>query len=293
MTPSEGTSATVVMPARNAERTIAEQLGALAAQDHTGHWDLLVVDNGSTDSTAAVAMSWADRLLSLRVLPAGSQVGSNHTRNVAMRAAATDIVAFCDADDVVDTGWLRALVAAIAHADAVGGRLEYDLLNDSDDLARRPEPPMGGLTVGADFLPRAVGANFAVRKHVWEDLGGFDESYRLGGTETEFLWRLQLSGYSIAFTADAVVHYRFRRGRRPLFHQYARFGRAQAHLYRDFRDRGMRRPSMHSLARDAAWLTVHAADLARDPARQGRWIRTAATRWGRLVGSARYGVLYL
>ena len=242
MTPSEGTSATVVMPARNAERTIAEQLGALAAQDHTGHWDLLVVDNGSTDSTVAVAMSWADRLPSLRVLPAGSQVGSNHTRNVAMRAASTDIVAFCDADDVVDTGWLRALVAAIAHADAVGGRLEYDLLNDADDLARRPEPPMGGLT-GWGGLPAACGRCQLRRPQA--GVGGPRRlrrvvSARRNGDRVPVA--LQLSGYSIAFTADAVVHYRFRRGRRPLFHQYARFGRAQAHLYRDFRDRGMPGP---------------------------------------------------
>ena len=293
MTPSAGASATVVMPARNAEATISDQLAALAAQDHAHDWALLVVDNASDDSTVAIVQSWADRLPSLQVLRADSKVGSNHARNVATRAASTDVVAFCDADDIVGTGWLRALVAAIGEADAVGGRLDYDLLNDEDDRARRPEPTMRGLSVAANFLPRAIGANFAIRKEVWRTLGGFNEAYRLGGTETEFLWRLQLHGYSMVYAADAVVHYRFRRGRLPLFHQYARFGRAQAHLYRDFRRAGMPRTTVQSFARDAMWLTVHAADIARDPVRQGRWIRTAATRWGRLVGSARHGVLYL
>ena len=293
MTLVDGATVTVAVPARNAAHTIADQLGALAEQDYEHQWDVLVVDNGSDDSTVDVAMRWADALPSLRVLSAGSRVGSNYTRNVAMRAASTDVVAFCDADDVVDKGWLRALVTAMRDADAAGGRLDYDRLNSEDDRTRRPEPPMAGLPVGANFLPRPIGANCAVRKQVWHVLGGFDESYQLGGTETEFFWRLQLAGYTITFAADAVVHYRFRRGWRPLFHQYARFGRAQAQLYRDFRQCGMPRTAVRSFARDAAWLTAHAADLVREPGRQGRWIRTAATRWGRLVGSARHGVVYL
>ena len=59
---------TVVVPARDAEQTIAAQLEALAAQTYEGDWELVVSDSGSTDRTLEIAGDWSARIPSLRVV---------------------------------------------------------------------------------------------------------------------------------------------------------------------------------------------------------------------------------
>lgn len=63
------------MAARNAASTIGQTLGALAAQDYDGAWEVLVVDGGSTDSTRGISESFADRPPGLRVVDAASRPG--------------------------------------------------------------------------------------------------------------------------------------------------------------------------------------------------------------------------
>ena len=283
----------VVVPARNSAGVIEGQLAALAAQGHDGAWEVIVADNGSTDGTADVARSWVDRLPNLRVVSAGERVGINHARNAGAAQANGAFLLFCDADDEADPGWLTAMAEAATRCDAVGGALEKRTLNHPTVVEWRPPLIMTELPVMAGFLPRPVGANCGVRADLWRQLGGFDEEYAVGATETEFFWRLQLGGHQVCFVPEAVMHYRFRPGLRAHARQFFRFGVARVRLYRDFRSSGMPGRRFGALARDLAWLGRHTFDLVRGSGPRGRWVGQAAAVCGRVVGSVRYRLVYL
>jgi glycosyltransferase involved in cell wall biosynthesis len=278
----------VVIPARNARRTLGAQLEALRAQDYAGPWELVVADNGSTDGTADLASAWA-HTLPLRVVDASLRRGASFARNRGWRSALGDLMAFCDADDVVSSGWLSRLTEAAEEADLVGGPYEFRRLNA---IQGQPWWDGASLPVGLNFLPFMVGGNLAVWADVLTALGGFNEAYP-EEQDVELSWRAQLSSLRLGFAPDAVVHCRYRtRWADNALHAY-RIGYQQPHLYRDFR--------VHGLPRSRPWrfpllvgsLLTRAPAVAMTPARRNGWVRRAFEQLGRLAGCARYRVLYL
>lgn len=283
----------VVIPALNAEAVIADQLVALAAQDHRGAWEVIVADNGSSDGTRAVVESWAPRLPGLRVVDASGVQTVSHARNVGVRASSGDLILLCDADDVVTPGWLSAMVGASTHFDAIGGRLDLSSLNSPIVRDERPAMFQDGLEVIGDFLPYAVGANCAFTRRAFDEVGGFDTRYVRGGDDVDFFWKIQLAGFRLGFASDAVVAYRYRPGLRARARQFFRYGRSDPQLYRAYRHAGMPRSStLGGLAR-GAHLIARAPLQILPPTRSPDWVWKASMRAGRLAGSVKYRVLYL
>ena len=96
----------VVIPARNEAATIVEQLDALAAQEWSGSWEVVVVDNGSTDATPDVVTAYGAREPRVRLVQALERAGLNYARNVGIEATHGRAFALCDADDLVAPGWV-------------------------------------------------------------------------------------------------------------------------------------------------------------------------------------------
>ncbi|MGW4895648.1 glycosyltransferase family 2 protein [Kitasatospora sp. NPDC004240] len=283
----------VVMPARNAEPTIAAQLEALEGQSHPGPWELIVVENGSVDGTRALLAAWQRRMPRLRVIDAGEARGVNRARNVGCREAEGEVILCCDSDDVVDPGWMAGLVDALRTSPAAGGSLERRLLNARPALAARPPKPVDALLDTFGFLPYPGGANCGFRKEVWTRLGGFDESYRYGSDDVEFFWRAQLAGYRLAFAPEAVVHYRLRDDPRAITRQLYRYGRSHPKLYRDFALHGMPPSRPRDAAR--AWYRMlrRTPDLLGPADGRAALLAQLALRAGRVVGSVRNRRCYL
>jgi glycosyltransferase involved in cell wall biosynthesis len=294
--PADGTAediVSVIVPARNAAATLGRQLDALAAQDHTGPWEVVVVDDGSSDGTAEVAESRRSALPALRVVRAEGSGGVNRARNIGCRHSRGRLLLFCDADDLVTPGWMSALVRSLETAAAAGGALERRSLNSAAALAARPPAAVPGLADSFGFLPYPWGANCAVRREVWERLDGFDPAYTYGSDDVEFFWRAQLSGVALVFVPDAVVFYQLRDRPRDMARQYFRYGRSHGMLYRRFAAAGMPRSSLAGACREWARLLLHAADLFRSDTARARWLVRAALRAGRIAGSLRHRVRYL
>lgn len=278
----------VVIPALDAAATIGQQLDALATQTVARPWEVVVVDNGSTDGTPELAAGYADRLR-IRVVHCPTP-GSSAARNLGAKVAEGELLLFCDADDVVADGWVEALAEALDRADAAGGAIENDLLNaDVRHLRRHP----AGLPVVAGFLPRAITANFGVRSAVLAALGGFAEEYDYGAPDTELCWRLQLAGYSLVAAPEAVVHYRHRQSLRGAARKAYRTGIARARLFRDYGSQGMPQPRLAGAVVRWARLVVAAPAAAVSAPLRWWWAEEAAGAWGRVVGSRRFGVRYL
>lgn len=285
-------SVSVVLPVRNGAAHLEQQLRALSTQRYDGCWELLVVDNGSTDGSPDLVRSWHGRIPGLRVLHC-PRPGANAARNAGLDAARGDVLVLCDADDQVLDGWLAELVGTLVDTgcEAVAGSFDEELLNDATrfDFPLRNVSPLEPV---ARFLPRGITANLAVRMDVARRLR-FNEGYRYGATDTEFCWRLQLAGHRLGWSQDAVVAYRHRDSLRSVRRKAYLTGRARVMLYRDFAAYGMPRSS--TVGAVARWLLlvlrVPGAVLSR--AERIRWIRDAAAAVGRARASVALGVRYL
>jgi glycosyltransferase involved in cell wall biosynthesis len=287
---SAPTLVSVVMPLRNEERDVAEQLAALAGQTYAGDWELVVVDDGCTDGSVAIVEGWRSRLPSLLVVRT-SRRGLNNARNTGAAAARGDLLAFCDADDVVSPGWLAAFAEAATNADLVGGALDLETLNDEGIRAWRPSERPTDLLVAHGFLAYVPGGNCAIWADVAREIG-WDESYRFGSSDVEFAWRAQMAGYRAAFAADAVVRQRYRTQLAATLRQHVRYGASVPHLYRGFRRYGMRSPGIRGGIGTWKELARRTPDLLGSKERRGHWLRLAAVCAGRLGGSLRWRAFF-
>ena len=285
--------AAVIVPARNCANTVGRQLAALAAQDFAGTWELLVVDNGSTDTTGSVARAWSERFpVSMTVLDC-PRPGVNRARNAGARVARGKVLAFCDGDDEAASGWLTAIVAATHSADLVGGRLDETSLNSTHRRALRPHFVQGQLPVALGHLDFAPGANLAIGKTSLALLGGFDEAFTLGHDDVDLSFRAHQAGLRLGWAGDAVVAYRHREGGWRLFCQFVRYGRAEPLLYRHHRSCGLPRTKvLHALRRWTSLLPRLPRALINEEAR-GAWLVTAGSSLGRCFGSIEHRSLYL
>ena len=125
---------TVVVPVRDAMPWLPAQLEALAAQEGDLEWEVVVADNGSTDSSVEVAREWSARNPRFRVVDASARLGPGAARNIGVDAARGTLLAFCDADDLVSPGWLAGMAAALERADVVAGVFDFCSLNGRDPV---------------------------------------------------------------------------------------------------------------------------------------------------------------
>lgn len=277
----------VVLPVRNAAATIGEQLMALAAQRPAVEWELVVVDNGSTDATRTLVREWMDTL-PLRLVDAGETVGGGFARNVGVAAAEGERLVFCDGDDIVWPGWIDAHARALDEHDLVAGAIDHRrftpaLVSGAISISMRTPPGRSEWMVYADT------SNAAVRRAAFEAIGGFDE-HLSRGYDKDLSWRLQLGGHRLHFAPDAVISKRPRSSYARAFRQHFGYGRHNLELYRKFRSAGMPRDDLRYVALQYWWLATGWSRLP--PGHRRYWYEVAGMRAGRALGSARWLTLY-
>lgn len=213
----------VVLVSWNGRRHLEECLPALFDQDDPGvPWEVVVLDNGSTDGTA----SWLEREHPhARLVRSPVNLGFCAGNNRAVAAAAGEWVALLNNDTRPYPGWLSALAAALGDAPAdvaavsgkivdwEGERLDFARgvttfdghafqLDFRRPLGRAREPAAG------EELPFACGGNMLVRKSVFEQAGGFDEAYFAYLEDVDLGWRLWARGQRVVYAPEAVVRHR-------------------------------------------------------------------------------------
>lgn len=113
----------VILPCFNGADTIAVQLEALANQQWSEPWEVIVSNNGSTDESMAIVERYRNRLPNLLIVdahaPPEPRRGVTHSYNTDIKAATGDAFVFCEADDEVAPGWLTAMGEALKHYDFV------------------------------------------------------------------------------------------------------------------------------------------------------------------------------
>jgi succinoglycan biosynthesis protein ExoA len=205
-----GPLVSVIVAARDSESTLPACLHALAAQDYP-HVEVIVVDDGSQDATAAVAEAGGARVV--RTPP----VGASAARNLGIELARGEIVAFTDGDCVPDSGWVRALAEALGTSGAtgVGGRqvnvfpAAQWALRDGFEAFFRAASIVSDYTRGDD-RPRFVRHNAsccsAYRIDAVRAVGGFTPGL-WPGEDVDLDLRLAAAGGTFYYVPWAVVHH--------------------------------------------------------------------------------------
>jgi GT2 family glycosyltransferase len=279
------------MPVYNAAAFVEQQLNALKAQVFDGPWEIVAVDNCSTDDSVRVIRQFQQEMPQLRLVQAAEKQTAAYARNVGARVAKGDAFLFCDADDVVAPGWLAALAQALEQHDFVASTIEVEALNEGK--AWRCNPGNWAMRRNLNFLPFAGGALMALSREAFERVGGFKEEAPIG-EDVELSWRLQLQGYTLHPVLDAVVHIRARETLQAMWKQNVRFGEAHVYLYKQFASCGMPRPSVHETFYKYWGLITRLPRLLRgEETQRARFMRQVAICWGRLRGSLHYRNLYL
>ena len=202
----------VVVPTCNRAGMIAPLVGVLRGQDAgTIAYEVLFVDNGSTDDTVEIVARASAGDPRVRILHEPTR-GASHARNAGIAAARAPIVAFLDDDVTPARDWIRALKTtfdAFPEVDCIGGRVEprwpadvprWFTAQHCAPLALQVDRPR---RFDADHASAClITANFACRRRVFDDIGGFSPAFARD-EDREFNLRLWRAGKRGLFT-DAV-----------------------------------------------------------------------------------------
>ena len=270
----------MVLIVLNGAPWIGSQLDALAKQrDAPEQWEVVVADNGSTDGTQALVLSRIDVFpVPLRLLDASRVPGASHARNVGASAARSTALAFCDCDDVVHERWAGEASRALTLHDCVVG-INRELTEPRDAQSEVLNP--GGL-VGRGIQS----CNFAVRRQVYFDVGGFDESLPPYGCEdSEFSIRLLERGHVITPALDMVLFFRRTVGFRPTLRKVYMSGIAETVVWRRHPHAFVHELTLRTVLVDLArWPVWAAGQMAARQLSPRRLARTAVTAWAHVVG---------
>lgn len=281
----------VVVPVHNAQAFLGDLLQSLVRQDFRGDWEIVAVDNRSTDQSASIAAGFSSTL-PIRVVTASDRANPAYARNAGVRAARGDKLLFIDADDVVNEGYVREMACALDDSPYVTSRVDSRTLNPEWVRTAHGNPwQANGVDVFFDFLP-AAGANIGIRRSLFDTLGGFSERFSWA-EDLALSWRAQLTaGVPPRFVEPAVYLYRYRTTYWRLFIQGIGWGEDSVLLYLTFGAQGMPGRSATTGARE--WAQVLGGMLFFPNAqRRAQLLARLGLCVGRLKGAMQYRVLYL
>lgn len=235
MTSTTHTRVTVVIPARNAERTLGECLRALATQSlPADHYEVIVVvDRDSRDGSAAVATTAGVHVLT------SDLSGAAAARNIGITAARAEWIAFTDADCIPSRTWLSQLLSAVEGlGDDALGAAGPTLGHQSSSAAARFVDLTGGLRadrhLAHERYPWAPTGNVMYRRAALDAVGGFDARFRTyEGCDLHTRLLREVGGH-FGYAPGAVVLHHHRAGWRAYWRQQVGYGIGYGQFYRRY-----------------------------------------------------------
>lgn len=210
----DGELVSVVIPAYNAAATLDETLSSVRGQTHRA-LDIIVVDDGSRDETVAIARRHAAEDPRVRIITQ-ENAGVAAARNTGWASAASDYIAFVDADDLWRSSKIARQLEALKADDAVG--LVYcwfQIIDAANTIIDAPKPRYFAGDVLDDICCGNFignGSSVLVRRHVLEAVGGFEPGLRAKdaqGSEDYLFYCRVAEKFAFALVPDYLVGYRY------------------------------------------------------------------------------------
>lgn len=196
-------NASIVIPVFNGEKTIPKTLEALQKQTGKMDFEIIVIDDGSTDRTADVIRKFPGaRLVSQQ------NAGPAMARNRGAKLAKNEIVVFLDADCVPEKDWLPEMLKPFSDSKVVGvqGRYVNPIRNLMAEFVQLEIEERYERMARFDSIDFIGSYSAAYRKKVFLEEGGFDENYRIAsGEDPDFSFKLADKGYKMVFNPKAIA----------------------------------------------------------------------------------------
>ncbi|HUO03909.1 MAG TPA: glycosyltransferase [Candidatus Binataceae bacterium] len=225
--------ASVIVCAYNAAATLGDCIASLKDLNYP-NFETILVDDGSTDSTAAIAEQAGVRTIKTE------HRGLGAARNAGIATTEGEIVAFIDADARADRDWLYHLVETIdrCRAAAAGGpNFAPPIVSESAAaMAAAPGLPREVRAEG-DQLAQLCGCNMAISRAALEKIGGFDPMFTTAGDDVDLSWRLAAAGETLAHAPGAVVIHDRRATIGAYLRQQRGYGAGEGLLFRKYPNR--------------------------------------------------------
>ena len=208
---------TVITPAYNVEQYLAEAMQSVLSQTEAD-LEYLVVDDGSTDGTAAIAREFATRDPRVRVLE-GQHRGSSAARNVALRQAVGEFVSFCDGDDRWHPQFLERSLQVLGSAPPEVGAVfcAFEYIDERGRGGAKTQTAAPGdydaVRTLAGHCPQGNGSCLVIRRSCFDQAGLFDEGL-FNCVDFDMWMRIHLGSSSpqFRFIAEPLVDWRTRPG---------------------------------------------------------------------------------
>ena len=222
----DGVDVAIVIPVRDDRSGLESTLASLSAHAYAGS-EIVVVDDGSLHPARAG---------SAQLVRQETPRGPAAARNTGWRSVGADYIVFLDAGCVASPGWLDTIlahlgdpaVAAVAPriraTHGTGRTARYEQRRSPLDMGpRRAQVRPGG---AVPYVPTAC---LAIRRHVLERCGGFDEDLRYG-EDVDLVWRLEGAGCVVRYEPAAIVSHPSRSGTAAWLRQRFHYGTSAADL---------------------------------------------------------------
>lgn len=216
----------VVVCSYNGELTLDETLAGISQLNYS-NYEVIVVDDGSKDSTPEIAKRYNVRLISTE------NRGLSNARNTGMEMATGDYVVYTDDDAYPDPDWLMFVAAAFERSDhaAIGGPniAPYTDNDVAECVANAPGGPLHVL-IDDEVAEHIPGCNMAYRRDRLLAVGGFDPQFRVAGDDVDVCWKIQEQGWTLGFCSAAMVWHHRRPSVSRYFKQQRGYAKAEALL---------------------------------------------------------------
>jgi len=233
---TENAFISVVIPTYNNADFVNRAIKSLFDQTYPKNkYEIIIVDDGSTDNTRqCIELLQRQSPCNLRYLFQENK-GPSAARNLGIRNASGDIIAFSDADCLPSKVWLEAIVKGYEDKDdsiaGIGGTIKavptVSKVSQYCAYAKMNERPKIDKT-GIVYL---ITGNASFRKECLQLVGGFDERYNFpGGEDPDLCYRLKKLGYFFRYASNAVVYNSHKESEREILKTYFNYGKGDAFL---------------------------------------------------------------
>lgn len=199
-----------VIPALNAQKTISKTIQSIKAQDYSGQFDIIVVDNGSDDDTGMLSEEAGARVIKV------SKRNRSLARNTGYKLSRSEFIAFIDADVFLDQSWLTEMMKGFTHPSIAGGQgqvIPVNLTHNSSLEKFRMElsdwrtyGTFNSLKIISHSTPMVNTAACLYRKEALDQVNGFDENLNRH-EDIDLSKRISINGhhFTASLTARAFV----------------------------------------------------------------------------------------
>ena len=216
----------VIITAYNARPTISDCLRSLENQINFQDFEVIVIDSSTDDTAESVRhhFPW------VRLFHFNTRLYCGSARNIGIREAKADIIAFIDADCIADPGWASAIIRShqkdyAAVGGPIGNADPSSLTSTAAYFGEFSQWMPGNLP---GFKKDIAGANMSYKKWVFEEFGDFIEGTY--SSDTVFHWRLKRAGIRLFFDPGILIYHQYTRNFSSLLRHEIEHGRSFAEV---------------------------------------------------------------